>query len=81
MQDSFGMMSEMIEAGVIPTVDTFNTLMDSCSSRHDYEAVVRLYRQMVQAGRHGPAVKGWSLQLLLNPVIKSVLAAGTVCCI
>ena len=70
MQDSFGMMSEMIEAGVIPTVDTFNTLMDSCSSRHDYEAVVRLYRQMVQAGKHGPAVKEClcSFCLLCNQV-------------
>ena len=44
------MLSEMTAAGVIPTVDTFNTLMDACSSRHDYEAVVRLFRHMVQSG-------------------------------
>lgn len=45
------MLSEMTAAGVIPTVDTFNTLMDACSSRHDYEAVVRLFRHMVQSGK------------------------------
>lgn len=46
------MLSEMAAAGVIPTVDTFNTLMDACSYRHDYEAVVRLFGHMVQSGEN-----------------------------
>ena len=50
VQDGFGMLSEMSLAGVVPTVDTFNTLMDACILRHDYHAVLRLFRHMVQSG-------------------------------
>lgn len=44
------MLNEMGKAGVIPTVDTFNTLMDACIRRVDPPAVLRLFRQMVQSG-------------------------------
>ena len=45
------MLNEMGRAGVVPTVDTFNTLMDACIRRVDPAAVLRLFRQMVQSGR------------------------------
>lgn len=44
------MLNEMGKAGVMPTVDTFNTLMDACIRRVDPPAVLRLFRQMVQSG-------------------------------
>ena len=50
MQDAFGMLNKMGKAGVVPTVDTFNTLMDACICRVDPPAVLRLFRQMVQSG-------------------------------
>ena len=50
MQDAFGMLNEMGQTGVMPTVDTFNTLMDACVRRSDPPAVLRLFRQMVQSG-------------------------------
>ena len=49
-QDAFGMLNEMGQTGVMPTVDTFNTLMDACVRRNDPPAVLRLFRQMVQSG-------------------------------
>lgn len=50
VQEAFGMLNEMGKAGVMPTVDTFNTLMDACIRRVDPPAVLRLFRQMVQSG-------------------------------
>jgi len=50
VQEAFGMLNEMGKAGVMPTVDTFNTLMDACIRRVDPSAVLRLFRQMVQSG-------------------------------
>lgn len=44
------MLNEMGQTGVMPTVDTFNTLMDACVRRNDPPAVLRLFRQMVQSG-------------------------------
>lgn len=40
----------MGQAGVVPTVDTFNTLMSACGKRGDHEAVLRLFKQLVQSG-------------------------------
>jgi len=51
VQEAFGMLNEMGKAGVMPTVDTFNTLMDACIRRVDPPAVLRLFRQMVQSVR------------------------------
>jgi len=50
------MLSEMGKAGVMPTVDTFNTLMDACIRRVDPPAVLRLFRQMQQSGRSTAAL-------------------------
>lgn len=50
LQDAFGILMKMGEAGVMPTVDTYNTLMDVCTRRSDPQAVTRLFQQMRQAG-------------------------------
>ena len=44
------MLTEMGKEGVMPTVDTFNTLMDACIRRVNPAAVPRLFHQMVQSG-------------------------------
>ena len=54
MQDAFGMLTEMERAGVTPTVDTWNTLMNACIRRVDPAAVLRLFHQMVQSGEYIP---------------------------
>lgn len=50
LQDAFGMLTEMGKQGVMPTVDTFNTLMDACIRRVNPAAVPRLFKQMEQSG-------------------------------
>lgn len=50
LQDAFGMLAEMGKEGVMPTVDTFNTLMDACIRRVNPAAVPRLFNQMEQSG-------------------------------
>lgn len=50
LQDAFGMLTEMGKEGVMPTVDTFNTLMDACIRRVNPAAVPRLFKQMEQSG-------------------------------
>ena len=45
------MLYQMGKAGVTPSVDTFNTLMDACLMRSDPQAVVRLFQQMQQSGQ------------------------------
>lgn len=44
------MLREMGKEGVMPTVDTFNTLMDACIRRVNPAAVPRLFTQMKQSG-------------------------------
>ena len=44
------MLTEMGKEGVMPTVDTFNTLMDACIRRVNPAAVPRLFKQMEQSG-------------------------------
>lgn len=44
------MLTEMGNEGVMPTVDTFNTLMDACIRRVNPAAVPRLFDQMVHSG-------------------------------
>ena len=50
MQATFELLKEMSDAGVGPTGDTFNTLMDAAIVCGDPEATLRLYKQMREAG-------------------------------
>ena len=72
VQEAFGMLNEMGKAGVMPTVDTFNTLMDACIRRVDPPAVLRLFRQMVQSGLLTACVWDGSLNLLHAPAFAEV---------
>ena len=60
------MLYQMGEAGVTPSVDTFNTLMDACLMRSDPQAVVRLFQQMQQSGQFPGSTfqRSWVLSLV-----------------
>lgn len=52
-QDALGTLRRMGEAGVVPSTDTFNTLMGACLARGDACAVPRLFRRLICLG-HAP---------------------------
>ena len=48
-------------AGVVPSTDTFNTLMGACLSRGDPGAVPRLFRRLISLGHTPDALSYTSL--------------------
>lgn len=52
-QGALATLRSMGMAGVVPSTDTFNTLMSACLSRGDPAAVLRLFRRLISLG-HSP---------------------------
>lgn len=52
-QDAISTLRSMGMAGVVPSTDTFNTLMSACLSKGDPGAVPRLFRRLISLG-HTP---------------------------
>lgn len=53
LQDAIATLRSMGLAGVMPSTDTFNTLMSACLARGDAAAVPRLFRRLIYLG-HDP---------------------------
>ncbi len=60
-QDAISTLRSMGMAGVVPSTDTFNTLMSACLSREDPGAVPRLFRRLISLGHSPDALSYTSL--------------------
>ncbi len=60
-QDALETLRSMGMAGVVPSTDTFNTLMGACLSRGDPGAVPRMFRRLISLGHTPDALSYTSL--------------------
>jgi pentatricopeptide repeat protein len=60
-QDTLATLRSMGMAGVVPSADTFNTLMSACLARGDAAAVLSLFRRMISLGHDPDALSYTSL--------------------
>ena len=68
MQDALMTLREMGMAGVIPSTDTFNTLMSACFDRGDPSAIPHLFRRLISLGHPPDALSYTSLIAALTRI-------------
>ena len=61
-------LREMGMAGVIPSTDTFNTLMSACFDRGDPSAIPHLFRRLISLGHSPDALSYTSLIAALTRI-------------
>ena len=68
MQDALMTLREMGMAGVVPSTDTFNTLMSACFDRGDPSAIPHLFRRLISLGHSPDALSYTSLIAALTRI-------------
>ena len=61
-------LREMGMAGVVPSTDTFNTLMSACSDRGDPSSIPHLFRRLISLGHSPDALSYTSLIAALTRI-------------
>ena len=67
-QDALTTLRDMGMAGVVPSTDTFNTLMSACFSRGDPASVPHLFRRLISLGHSPDALSYTSLIAALTRI-------------
>lgn len=68
LQDALSTLRDMGMAGVVPSTDTFNTLMSACFSRGDPASVPYLFRRLISLGHSPDALSYTSLIAALTRI-------------
>ena len=68
LQDALTTLRDMGMAGVVPSTDTFNTLMSACFSRGDPASVPHLFRRLISLGHSPDALSYTSLMAALTRI-------------